>query len=207
MVVKTGKSKQGQVHNSMKHIDNSDNRRFQKRVRGSPKQKRDFSRYLVQKRESTSHKCIRNGSSNVINTCTTFPSKISRQKCSDTLGQFNCSKIHKQTRGHTLSSVVHENLETMAIGIRQSDVAESSTHGREKNILADRLSRFKVQPTEWTLNKKIVLKLFTIWEVPHIDLFASHQTQIYYTPTHREGAILQSPCLSVRPFVRPFTLS
>jgi hypothetical protein len=28
-----------------------------------------------------SHKCIRNGSSDVINT--TFPSKISRQKCSD----------------------------------------------------------------------------------------------------------------------------
>jgi hypothetical protein len=68
----------------------------------------------------------------------------------------------------------------MAIGIRQSDVAESSTHGREKNILADRLSRFKVQPTEWTLNKKIVLKLFTIWEVPHIDLFASHQTDLLY---------------------------
>jgi hypothetical protein len=66
------------------HIDNSDNRRFQKRVRGSPKQKRDFSRYLVQKRESTSHKCFRNGSSDVINK--TFPSKISRQKCSDTLG-------------------------------------------------------------------------------------------------------------------------
>jgi hypothetical protein len=130
MVVEPEKSKQGQVHNSMEHIDNSNNRRFQKRVRGSPKQKRDFSRYLVQKRESTSHKCIRNGSSDVINT--TFPSKISRQKCSDTLGQFNCSKIHKQTRGHTLSSVVHENLETMAIGIRQSDVAESSTHCRGK---------------------------------------------------------------------------
>ena len=97
---------------------------------GSPKQKRDFSRYLVQKRESTSHKGIRNGSSDAINT--TFPSKISRQKCSDTLGQFNCCKIHKQTRGYTLSSVVHENLETMAIGIRQSDVAESSTHCREK---------------------------------------------------------------------------
>jgi hypothetical protein len=199
-MVEPGKSKQGQVHNSMKHIDNSDNRRFQKRVRGSPKQKRDFSRYLVQKRESNSHKCIRNGSSNVINTCTTCPSKFSRQKCSDTLGQFNCSKIHKQTRGHTLSSFVHENLETMVIGIRQSDVAESSTHCREKNILADRLSRFKVQPTEWTVNKKIVLKLFTIWEIPHIDLFASHQTQICYTPTHREGAILQSTCLSVRPF-------
>lgn len=59
----------------------------------------------------------------------------------------------------------------------------------KKNILADRLSKFKVQPTEWTLNKKIVLKLFTIWEVPHIDLFASvinHQTQIYcsWNPDH-----------------------
>ena len=40
MVVEPGKSKQEQVHNSMKHIDNSDNRRFQKRVRGSPKQKK-----------------------------------------------------------------------------------------------------------------------------------------------------------------------
>ena len=61
----------------------------------------------------------------------------------------------------------------------------------KKNILADRLSRFKVEPTEWTLNKKIVLKLFTIWEVPHIDLFASHQTQIYYSwnPDHLADAI------------------
>ena len=61
----------------------------------------------------------------------------------------------------------------------------------KKNILADRLSRFKVQPTEWTLNKKIVLKLFTIWEVPHIDLFASHQTQVYclWNPDHLAYAI------------------
>jgi hypothetical protein len=64
----------------------------------------------------------------------------------------------------------------------------------KKNILADRLSRFKVQPTEWMLNKKIVLKLFTIWEVPHIDMFASainHQTQIYcsWNPDHLAYAI------------------
>jgi hypothetical protein len=44
------------------------------------------------------------------------------------------------------------------------------------------------------LNKKIVLKLFTIWEVPHIDLFASainHQTQIYcsWNPDHLAYAI------------------
>jgi hypothetical protein len=64
----------------------------------------------------------------------------------------------------------------------------------KKNILAERLSRFKVQPTESTLNKKIVLKLLTIWEVPHIDLFASainHQTQIYcsWNPDHLADTI------------------
>jgi hypothetical protein len=41
------------------------------------------------------------------------------------------------------------------------------------------------------LKKKIVLKLFTIWEVPDIDLFASHQTQIYcsWNPDHLAYAI------------------
>jgi hypothetical protein len=50
MVVETGKSKQGQIHNSMEHIDNSDNRRFQKRVRGSPKQKRLFKVSAMKKK-------------------------------------------------------------------------------------------------------------------------------------------------------------
>jgi hypothetical protein len=44
--------------------------------------------------------------------------------------------------------------------------------------------------------------IFDIW-LWHGDLYrVSH-----YTPTRREGAILQSPCPSVRPFVRQFTLS
>jgi hypothetical protein len=70
----------------------------------------------------------------------------------------------------------------MAIGIRQSDVAESSTHFREKEHFSRPSKQVQGPTTEWTLNKKIVLKLFTIWEVPHIDLFASainHQTQMY----------------------------
>ena len=33
--------------------------------------------------------------------------------------------------------------------------------------------------------------------------FVTFYEFIYYTPTHREGAILQSPCPSVRPFFRP----
>ena len=52
----------------------------------------------------------------------------------------------------------------------------------KKNILADHLSRVKIQPTEWSLNKEITHAMFQIWETPHIDLFASaknRQTQIY----------------------------
>ncbi|CAC5396319.1 unnamed protein product [Mytilus coruscus] len=52
----------------------------------------------------------------------------------------------------------------------------------KKNILADHLSRVKIQPTKWSLNKEVTHAMFQIWETPHIDLFASaknRQTQIY----------------------------
>jgi hypothetical protein len=42
------------------------------------------------------------------------------------------STVVRYINKQTFSSVVHENLKTMAIGIRQSDVAESSTHCIEK---------------------------------------------------------------------------
>ncbi|CAC5394217.1 unnamed protein product [Mytilus coruscus] len=41
------------------------------------------------------------------------------------------------------------------------------------NILADHLSRNKIQPTEWTLNNQVVQSVFAMWGEPTIDLFAS----------------------------------
>ncbi|KAK3093866.1 hypothetical protein FSP39_021232 [Pinctada imbricata] len=49
------------------------------------------------------------------------------------------------------------------------------------NILADKLSRYKIMPTEWTLNRTVVQKIFHQWGHPLVDLFASHlnkQTEI-----------------------------
>lgn len=46
-----------------------------------------------------------------------------------------------------------------------------------KNILADQLSRIKVKPTEWSLNKAILNKIFLEWGSPTIDLFASAQNR------------------------------
>ena len=42
-----------------------------------------------------------------------------------------------------------------------------------ENVMADALSRGKVIPTEWSLNKRIVSQIFSILGRPHIDLFAS----------------------------------
>ena len=46
-----------------------------------------------------------------------------------------------------------------------------------KNKIADHLSRNKVLPTEWTLNRSIVLRLFHLWGHPMIDLFASAENR------------------------------
>ncbi|XP_038046762.1 uncharacterized protein LOC119720969 [Patiria miniata] len=42
-----------------------------------------------------------------------------------------------------------------------------------ENDIADSLSRGKVVPTEWSLNRRIVHQIFSILGRPHIDLFAS----------------------------------
>ena len=42
-----------------------------------------------------------------------------------------------------------------------------------ENSLADALSRGKVTPTEWSLNKVITSRIFLILGCPHIDMFAS----------------------------------
>ena len=48
-----------------------------------------------------------------------------------------------------------------------------------QNKVADSLSRHMIQPTEWTLDQRVVSHLFSLWERPLIDLFASdHNFQI-----------------------------
>ena len=41
------------------------------------------------------------------------------------------------------------------------------------NVLADYLSRQEVKQTEWSLHQKVVNILFSMWDKPNIDLFAS----------------------------------
>ena len=51
-----------------------------------------------------------------------------------------------------------------------------------QNVWADQLSRNRILPTEWTLHKSVVQKIFQLWGYPLTDLFASvqnRQTQIF----------------------------
>jgi hypothetical protein len=46
------------------------------------------------------------------------------------------------------------------------------------NLLADKLSRHLLSPTEWELNDQVVPQLFHKWASPSVDLFASYQNKI-----------------------------
>ena len=43
------------------------------------------------------------------------------------------------------------------------------------NELADFLSRNRPDPSEWVLSQKVCDRLFRMWSLPQVDLFASHQ--------------------------------
>ncbi|VDI26756.1 Hypothetical predicted protein, partial [Mytilus galloprovincialis] len=61
-----------------------------------------------------------------------FLPNFDKQKCSYSVRQFNRCSLHKQTRRHSFSSAVYENLETLAISARKSNFSESCTHCRKK---------------------------------------------------------------------------
>jgi hypothetical protein len=179
MVVEPGKSKQVQVHNSIKHIDNSDNRRFQKRVRGSPKQKKETFQGIWSKKESLLHINVLEMEAAMLSIQHSLPKLVGKHFLIRLDNSTVVRNINKQEATHS-PQLCMRTWKLWQLALDNQMLLKAAHIAGKKNILADRLSRFKVQPTEWTLNKKIVLNLFTIWEVPHIDLFASHQTDLLY---------------------------
>ena len=71
----------------------------------------------------------------------------------------------------------------------------------KKNIIADNLSRGRTGPrlTEWALNKKVINQVFSIFQKPNIDLFATRenrQLKVFCSPWPMEEA-WSSDALSV----------
>jgi len=62
---------------------------------------------------------------------------------------------------------------------KQNNIVLKSAHIMgKKNVLADQLSRVKVQPTEWSLDKSVVQQIFQVWGASLIDLFASWENRL-----------------------------
>jgi hypothetical protein len=61
------------------------------------------------------------------------------------------------------------------------------------NVLADGLSRDgQILPTEWSISDRVLVRLWTIWEKPHLDLFATrhnHKLPIYVSPVPDNQAL------------------
>ena len=114
-----------------------------------------------------------------------FSSNIGGSECTDTIGQYDGSSVHQQTGGGGGTRSPHLCYRTWDLWnwAIQNNIQIKAAHILGKhNVLADQLSRNKVLPTEWTLNRSVVLRLFSMWGWPLIDLFAStenRQTQVF----------------------------
>ena len=60
------------------------------------------------------------------------------------------------------------------LAIKNNIILKAAHIAGKLNILPDQLSRIVIRPTEWTLNDTVLRKIFQIWGVPIIDLFASY---------------------------------
>ena len=152
VVVKPKQCVKGQIHKSKRTICDSNNRCIQDGIRGS----HEFSnstRGIVTRTKRMTQKSSRDASS--VSSIKTFHSQSERSNCDNQVRQFNRGSIYKQNRRNTVSPVMFENLGNMELGI-----CIKAAH------VADRLSRYKVIPTEWTLSKAIVHQIFQKWGYP-----------------------------------------
>ncbi|XP_045202243.2 uncharacterized protein LOC123555716 [Mercenaria mercenaria] len=84
--------------------------------------------------------------------------------------------LNKQGGTHSVKLCnLAQNIWSMAL--RHNMKLKSAHISGHMNVLADFLSRHKIQSTEWSLNKTVVKSLFQMWSEPTIDLFATAENR------------------------------
>ena len=95
--------------------------------------------------------------------------------------------INKQGGGDSIPKSVHFDLEYVSVGNKTQDSLDSATR-----IGSEQSRGSKIKNTEWTLKKSVVQTIFQMWEIPHVDLFATrlnHQIQTFVSPFPDELAL------------------
>ena len=145
---------------------------------------------LVKCKETTSHKL--SGIGNSCLDCSKISSSISEPVSADQERQLYRDTVHQSSGGDLVSSVVLQNLGTLAISDQNNINLKGAHISGSLNILPDQLSRIIIRPTEWTLNDSMLHKIFHIWGEPMIDLFASFHNKkmdIFCTWDHHPQAL------------------
>ena len=80
-----------------------------------------------------------------------FSGGSERSECTYTVRQFDCSAVYKQTRGHSLNSVMSENIRSLAPGNSKSDSVKVSSHSGEiqcfsRHVIQDQNTSHRVVP-------------------------------------------------------------
>ena len=158
---------------------NHNNRRVKSRLRRSHVLPCS-SRGMVRCTKRMAYQSARDGSS--VSGDETLCTKSKGSQSVDKMRQFDGRTIHKQTRGTRSYQLCYKTWDMWNWAI-QNNIQMKAVHIAGKaNVLADKLSRQKIIPTEWTLNRMIVHQIFQKWGYPTVDLFASHmnkQTEVY----------------------------
>ncbi|CAC5368900.1 unnamed protein product [Mytilus coruscus] len=180
-VVGQTKHYQGQIITPVVGNRHNNNRCFKNGVWGSLEQS-DFSRFLVCSRTETTNKSVGIGSCN--SNSTTFPTTITKSKCAAQMRQHNSRSVCEQTGGTKSIHLCYKAWCLMKMAIQNNLTIRAAHIAGKLNIPANHLSRYKIQPTEWTLNNQIVQSVFAMWGEPTIDLFASvhnHKRPVFCT--------------------------
>ncbi|CAC5358390.1 unnamed protein product [Mytilus coruscus] len=179
LVVKFSEHAERPLFATSTDLYNHNYRCFKNRLWGCNGQE-NFSRGMACFREQETHKLPGIRSSSAYNQ--TFSKISDREICTDKIRQHNSGPVHQQTRGTKSPQLCYKTWELWTLAIQSNITLKAAHIMGKKNIIADYLSRKKILHTEWSMNTKIVQKLFLLWDQPLMDLFASaenRQTKVF----------------------------
>ena len=129
------------------------------------------ARSVVSHTEIIAYQCFGNEGSNFDSPALSSCSQ--RPKCLDSVGQFYSLPIHQSPGGYLVIGSVPSGVDLWHLALDNNIFLRAAHIMGKMNILADTLSRQIVRDTEWSLNKTVVSKIFSLWGYPLIDLFAT----------------------------------
>ena len=117
--------------------------------------------------------------------------------------QYLSSSAHQQNGGSKSPTLCLRTWKLWKLAIQNKIFLRAAHLAGHLNLIADHLSRVKIQHTDWSLNSQVLNQIFNIWEKPMVHLFASrwnHKTPIYCSWIPDQSA-LAVDALSIRCFL------